>query len=235
MEEMDRFLQGEMSQSEAADFTKRLREEDTLRQNLSEYKWMQTAIREAALQERLEEFHQTLKTRPENGAGKRFFHLRATWRVAAVVLIIAGAAGFWMLYLKNSPKQIYSRYYSPDPGLMSAMSGEPENYEFKKAMVEYKNGDYTKAQTAWERMLRKNPASDTLLYFIGAAAQAAGEQEKAVIYLQKVVEIPNSAFQKDASWYLGLELMKKGETETAKKYIQQSGYPQSSPLLKEFR
>ena len=125
---------------------------------------------------------------------------------------------------------MYSEYYKPDPGLITAM-GVSDNYTFEKAMVDYKNGDYDKAIKGWLSLKSNQATNDTLDYFLGAAYQASGQYDTAIPYLEKIASEKENTFNKDACWYLGLALLRKGNKELAATYIQQSGYPQSPELL----
>ncbi len=111
--------------------------------------------------------------------------------------------------------------------------GNSTDYDFEKAMVEYKNGEYEKAFTAWNILLKQRPENDTLIYFTGVAAQAQEKDSIAINRLQQVVNNSKSTFYKDANWYLGLLYLKQGEPQKAISYIQQSGYPKSKDLIND--
>ncbi len=89
-------------------------------------------------------------------------------------------------------------------------------------MVEYKNGEYAKHWKTWSALLKQNPGNDTLIYFIGAASQAKGDDDRAIENLQQVAADSSSFFYKDACWYLGLSYLKKGDTKRAAEYIERS-------------
>ena len=73
--------------------------------------------------------------------------------------------------------------------------------------------------------------NDTLIYFIAAANQAKGNQDIAIENLQQIVLNKESAFYKDACWYLGLAYLKKGETAEAINYIKKSEYPKAEVII----
>lgn len=234
-EEIERFLQQEMDESEAADFSQRMRENEELRQKVDEVKLTQLAIGEIALKERLDEYHEAIQTVSGKPVNRRVIQWGVSWKIAATILFVVVAAGTWLLFTNNNSHRLYSRYYKPDPGLMTAMSGDNDNYEFEKAMVEYKSGDYRKALSEWGVLLEKRPASDTLLYFMGAASQAVNENDKAIMYFEKVAQQGSGSFLKDAYWYLGLAWLKNGATDKAINYIRMSEYPQSDELINDLQ
>ena len=89
---------------------------------------------------------------------------------ASVVAIVSFS--YWMFFYKgNRDEKLYSKYYITDPGLATVMGNSPD-YDFEKAMVEYKNGDYGKAFKTWNALLKQKPSDDTIIYFVAMAAQA---------------------------------------------------------------
>lgn len=226
LKEIERFLQNEMKADESAAFSNRMQADEQWRNNVNEVRLMLLAINEATLQERLNDYHSEIKS-PEKKT--KLFSINRNWGIAASVLLLIAAATWWITQ-NNHNERLYSRYYTPDPGLMTMMSVS-DNYHFEKAMVEYKNGKYDKALIEWSSLLKENPANDTLLYFMGAALQAKEDKTAAIKYLQRVAADSNSAFQKDACWYLGLVYMNKGEKDKAIDYLQKSEHPQSIGLI----
>ena len=129
---------------------------------------------------------------------------------------------------------MYAKYYIQDAGLMTAM-GVSENYNFDKAMIDYKTGDYEKAIDAWQKLLLTNPANDTLHYFIGSAYMALDRPARALMNFEWVLKSANSNFKTDAYWYAGLALLKQGELEKASNYIRLSDNPKKDELLKRMK
>lgn len=226
LERIERFLNNEMDVAESAAFAAALESDATLRDKTEEVKLLLLGVKEAAVKEKLKEYHTEIKpaTKTPVLSMKRLL-------VAASVIIVAGvAAWFFLINKTDADTKLYSKYYTPDPGLATVMSSV-SNYEFEKAMVEYKNGDYNKALATWKQLLTKKEDNDTLIYFVGAASQAAGKEDEAIAQLQKIVANPNSAFYNDACWYLGLCYIKKGEKQQAKAYLEKSGLPQAAEII----
>jgi tetratricopeptide (TPR) repeat protein len=110
-----------------------------------------------------------------------------------------------------------------------------DNYAFEKAMIDYKKGDYPAAIQAWDSLKKRQPANDTLNYFLGAAHLANKNHGQAVTYLKSVTASATSFFKGDAYWYLGLALLKEGKTEEARAAIQQSTNLNKKELLKKMQ
>jgi tetratricopeptide (TPR) repeat protein len=229
LEQIDRFINQEMSEEEAVSFRQLLLSNRTLQQKVEEVKNLSTGIAEAVLKNSLDKYHQELPPKPAIKKMGKWVPMRAAAWIAASV-VFALILGWWLFIKPTKSEELYSRYYKPDPGLMTTM-GISDNYVFEKAMVEYKNGDYDKAIEGWNSLLALHPSSDTLHYFLGEAWQASKHFENAIPHLQKVLSKGDSPFYQDASWYLGLIYLRQQETEKARDLLQRSARPESRQLL----
>ena len=225
LELMERFWQGAFADQEEE---QRLREKyatDSVWRNKADgVRLLMLGIQEAALEDRMEDFHQQA-TRPV----KKISWLR--WGIAAC---LAAAVSFGaLLFFSRSPgEKLFAAYYKPDPGLPTLM-GVSDHYEFEKAMVSYKTGDYQKALAGWRQLLSAQPGNDTLHFFIGSAHLAEGRADSAVASLNRVIAVPQSAFQSDASWYLALAWLKLNNRAEAIKALKQSRHAYCERLLQE--
>ena len=227
-ERIESYLDQQMEESEVAAFINELNTNEALRRNTEEIRLLRLGIQEGELKQRLKQFHKQLQ--PPKKEKPVFFMKKLA--IAASLIIVFGSA-LWLLFLSpgNKNKKLYGRYYTPDPGLATVMSNTANNYEFEKAMVEYKNKEYKKALASWESLLSQKKNNDTIIYFIGAAKQASGKEEEAIAYLQQIADNTNSAFNKDACWYLGLCFIKKSDQPKAIHYLEKSGYPKAPGLI----
>lgn len=229
-EQIEQFLNNEMPSAQAAAFTERLQSDLVLQQKLEEVKLLTLGINEAVLKNKLDNYHEAVTSTTSLKKTGRVISIGKRLLAAASVLAIVGLSVWWFLLKENKYEQVYSNYYKPDPGLITAM-GPSDNYTFEKAMVDYKNGEYDKAIEAWSSLVKDQPANDTLNYFLGVAYQANKNNKEAINFLEKAVVNKSSAFYKDACWYLGLAYLKDENTEKAREYIQLSGHPESINVL----
>ena len=233
MEEIDRFLSNEMTAEEEARFRDRLSQDPKLQQYTNEMKWLTLGIQEAALESKMADFHRQLEKKG-NGAhhsGGRVMTM-GRWLAAASVLLVVAFAAYFFTRDNNNAGTLYSNYYQPDPGLVTAM-GSTDSYEFDRAMIEYKTGNYKNAINAWQALSKKDAANDTLNYFLGSAYLAENNVDSARMYFLKVTAQPSSFFARDANWYLGLIEINKGNTESAKAYIEKSDHSKKDLLLEQ--
>ena len=230
LEKIERFLTTEMNESEATAFSAELTQNDELQEKTEEVKLLLLGIKEASLENYLFNTATDVRTITDKKKKNVFVLNVKTILVAASIALVVGLFTWFVFQNRGQNKQIYSQYYSPDPGLATVMS-VVSDYDFEKAMVEYKNGEYDKALRAWNNLLKQKSKNDTLIYFIAAANQAKGNQDIAIENLQQIVLNKESAFYKDACWYLGLAYLKKGETAEAINYIKKSEYPKAEVII----
>lgn len=152
------------------------------------------------------------------------------WLAAASVIIIAALGALLYFNSSTSDSKLFSNYYKPDPGLIGTMSVS-DNYLFDHAMIDYKTGEYAKAISTWESLLKTHPVNDTLNYFLGSAYLAINNSTKALGYFKIVTNQQESYFYKDACWYMGLALLKDDKKKEAISFIEKSNHQNKEKLL----
>ena len=232
LERIERYLTGQMPEQEHAQFNSELAGDPSLQAKTDEVRLLLTGIRETALADQLQEYHRQVEKQtvlPERGkvVGMK------RWLVAASVVAILGIAGWLIAGQFKSESKIFEAYFEKDPGLISAMSSTSDNYNFDRSMIDYKNGQYNKAIIGWQLLVKAQPASDTLNYFLGSAYLANGEAANAIPLLKKVAANKASVFQKEAYWYQGLAELKQGNKTEAVKLINQSDHKDREAILAE--
>ena len=232
LELIERFLTGQLDGPEKETFEQNLRSSETLRLQVEEVKLLLTGIRETALQASLHTYHQELapavKEVPRIGYMKR-------WLVAASVIAVIGIAIWFVVSSRSGSNSLYMAYYEKDPGLLSAMSTVAGNYEFDRAMINYKEGKNEEAIKTWELQLATAPANDTLNYFLGSAYLSENKPDKAIEYFRKVIAKGQGEFLNEAYWYAGLAFLSKGNKEEAIALISQSDRKEKDELLVSLR
>lgn len=226
---IDDYLQNELQGANLIAFEHQLKHDVVLQEKVKELQLLQLAIAESSLEADLETFY---KQQPIHKLkDTKSFSLKIIALAVSMTLIIGFAFYYFLLQNKQA---LYTQYYKPDPGLITAM-GSSDQYEFQKAMVEYKNGEYNSAIEAWKNQLKTNPQNDTLLYFLGAAYQANRNKDSAASYLLKVANFPNSAFHNDANWYLGLIYIQNKQKDKAVEYLKRSDHTKKEVLIQSIK
>ncbi|MEK6154528.1 tetratricopeptide repeat protein [Flavobacteriaceae bacterium 3-367] len=226
---MERYLNNTMDEKERASFEGQLKENPGLKKQLEEVQTLIEGVETAALQGRMDNFHEALakeeqEVKQHNGFRK--------YTIAASIAVLIGLASFWVLTSEQPNDRLFAKYFVPDPGLPTTM-GTDANYAFYEAMVSYKRANYAVAIAQWSGLLEEKPANDTLNYFIGVAHLANSDAEKAMSYLNALSEQPNSVFADEAFYYLGLAHLKAGDLEAAKAYFNKSQTERAWAIMTE--
>lgn len=228
---VDRYLLEQLSREETIAFNNRLADDPSFQQVVNERKLLLVGIQESVLRSRLDDYHNNLQ------AGKPRVRRMNRWLIAAAIIGVLFLPLSWLLLRPSKPERLYTEYYQPDPGLISAMSASDnseEEYQFEKAMIDYKTGNYQAALLSWKAIDQKAD-SDTLDYFIGSAYLALHQSTNAFIYFKKVLTRKESMFTSDACWYAGLALLQNGQSEEAIKYLRQSLHKDKDLLIRKLQ
>ncbi|WP_373520816.1 tol-pal system YbgF family protein [Aquiflexum sp.] len=240
-EKFERYILGHMDAQEKIAFENTIASNKILSQKMEDMKVILEGVEEAAFRNHLDQIHQELKmdspepteiTEPaDREKNKKIF----PWKPLSIAASLLLTIGFftWLLLLRSDPNErLFMAYYQEDPGLVTAMSSET-NYEFDRAMVDYKSANYQEAITRWEKLIQDRPENDTLQFFLGASHLALKNTDPAVFFFDSVVAKEESAFYEDARWYLALAYILAGKEGEAKEVLGQSQDPRAIELLNE--
>lgn len=235
LELIEQYLEKKLDQNAQAGFEQYAKNDPEWNKKVEEVRYLLLNIQETDLRDQLDQFHSDLPNLTESKpSSKPVFFMSTKWLAAASIVLIAGLLFFWLATKQSKYEKIYTAYFKPDPGLLAVM-GNSEAYAFERAMVDYKEGNFEKAIAAWEQLRSGQPNSDTLNYFLGVANLALQRNEKALSFLSPISENKNNSFWKEACWYRGLILLKKGLKEEALEFVAKSNHPKRDDLLKEFK
>lgn len=221
------YLDSKLSEIELLVFEKRLNEDSKWKEKVDEVKFLRDGIERTAMKFRLHKFHNEM---PVQETIQRSLNPSWIWSVAASLLFIIGALGWWSGWYDSNSNRLFEAYYVKDPGLTSVMSSS-DNYEFDRGMVEYKSGDYAKSLDFWVPLLDQRPENDTLLYLVAMNHLELGELQKGQNLLEQVIQMNESYFNQDAYWYLGLIKVKEDQFDEAIPYLKASERVEANSLI----
>lgn len=230
LETVERYYNGTMAQEERTRFNEQRHSDPAFKSLVEDIKVTLLGIETQALKERLGEYHKDIpKANPlmKPTVKVRFLSFSKI-AIAAGIIIALGV--FWFVS-GSSNDRLYAKHFKPDPGLPTTMSSL-DNFVFYDAMVNYKQGEYAKAISKWEKLELKSPDNDTINYFLGVAYLADQNAEEAINYLNKTANNTESVFLEDAYYYLGLAYLKSDRIEEASQSFQKSHLDKSQEILK---
>ena len=224
-----------MPQEEYEAFNLKSLNDEELQNKIKSVRLLLVGIQESHLTEKMDVFHKEISSQEKkiSQPKAKVFPIKR-WMAAASVIVLLGLGALLFLNKSNKQERLYSEYYKPDPGLITAMSTS-DNYLFDHAMIDYKTKEYDSAIKTWKGLLESNTASDTLNYFIGSAFLAKEKNDSAIFYFQKVIINEKSYFLNDAYWFIGLALIKEGKITNAIPYIEKSNHQNKEALLQKLK
>ena len=230
-ERIEAYLTQTLSDEDLSEFENRLKNEAGFAAKVKDIKVVLSGIETQALKEQLDDFHATLSTDNNDVVAPPKVKLLKWKKIAVAAALIIAAGSVWLLS-GNPNEKLYTKYFSPDPGLPTAM-GSNDNYEFYEAMVAYKEGNYKNALSKWKDQLKTKSTNDTLNYFVGSALLADKKENEAMSYLLKVARRENTVFKSEAFYYLGLAYLKANNKEKAINFLKKSDFTKAKDLLKK--
>lgn len=231
-EQIEAFLNGSLTAEADQAFRLQLEKDTVLTAKVEQVRLSLLTVEEAGLRADMEVFHTRLQQQPVIAIQPGQKNSIKKW--LAIAAMLGGVCIVALLLLQQPTKSstLFSTFYKPDPGLITTMA-QSDNYDFEKAMVNYKTGKYTEAIKGWEALSKNTAGNDTLNYFLGCAYLANENTEKANLFFSKVLANPESVFLKDAYWYKGLVLLKEKKWKEAADNIKLSDKSEKDKLLEK--
>jgi hypothetical protein len=207
-EEIERYLDGEMTDQERIQFEQRLIAEPLLKK---EYDVLSAIVYEVGeskkreLKAMLQNVDEELdNVTPSNSVNKHkaikksLSEGRHFWNyaIAACVTLLVGISIIWLVNHADADREkLVAQYWQKDAG-MPVMMGESDAVKFDNAMSEYKAGKYSEAFILFKQI----PSSDTVVYY--TALSMSELKQDATTQFKIVAKQQNSVFQDKAKYYL---------------------------------
>jgi tetratricopeptide (TPR) repeat protein len=208
LEEIEQYLLNAMSDEDRALFEAKIAATPELYKEVEIHKDLLKSVQVGAMKSELETMHTEIF--PEEQDSKKTSPIWK-WSIAAGVAALLGLSLFVGLG-KSQSDQLFTEHMTTDPGLPVLMSAY-DSYEFYSAMVHYKQGDYERALSEWQRLRKFAPPSDTLNYYIGSAFFNVGDFENAVNEFRPLSLDGQGEIEAKSMWYLALSYLKTGQTD----------------------
>jgi tetratricopeptide (TPR) repeat protein len=217
---IERYIDGEMSESEKLWFRKEmdgnpgLRDEIELRRKTDEVLRRTDIIN---LREKLVNIEYHVKS-------AKLHH--SPWneilRYAAIIAGVAVLAGGLLLIprQKLDNDEIMEKYYSPYEPPSSSRSGSiAKNADYNLALEYYKVKDYQDAAVYFSKVVESEPGNMNSWLLNGISNFEISNYPEAKISFKTVVEDNNNLYVDHAQWYLALCNIKTGELKKAKELL----------------
>ncbi len=214
-EQIDKYLQGQLSAEERVAFEARCKAEPALTAALVDFVTAEHAARRYARQARFDALNGVYDELA--AAGKttvRTLNLRTYVMVAAAAVAVLAAVFVGYQQLQTpTPEGLYAEYVTPFP--LSFQRGASTDTLNQLSEVYYQ-GDYEKAITLTQDLLTDSTAENRnkLYMCLGMSLLLKDQATEAVAAFQQVA--PVSSFIENAQWYTALAYLKANDIESAK-------------------
>ncbi|WBA41100.1 tetratricopeptide repeat protein [Hymenobacter canadensis] len=228
LDELERFADGQMSESEQEAFELRLEQDEQLSTAYEQYERFTADLRWVAghetLRHRLTGLDKRLDQRQHalQRVQRRRRRQQVRWGIAGGVLLLLLGVGLWLLLRPHaiSSDEAWTRYYTPEPGLTEAAAQRIGNPFLREAMQQYRDGHYPAALHSLRRISENSLGPDTLLYYTGVTLLRQDEAAAARPYLLRASRQPGSALAGKAQYQLGMAQWRTGQLPQARTTLQ---------------
>ncbi len=137
-------------------------------------------------------------------------------RIAAAAAIILLPLAAWFYWSAQSNDRLFSQYFESYESDYLAMRSAEEtaNPLLTKAMEVYREKEFLSSIPLFESYLEQVPENTIAAFHTGLACLEAGQNSKAIQYLQ-TVRLNDEEYYEDASWYLALAYLEMDRKEEA--------------------
>ncbi len=243
IDEIENFLNQEMSAEDLSSFKERLAQEDGLQEEVDfhativegikqsaelDFRALVQDTRKAMLQEentaaKVVDLNQNSKSRVRSLGSSRIVAIAAS---LALLLV----AAWWVFLSPMSPERAFASNFTTPKDVLSAevasrleetgfANNQAALQQLQEAMLTYQNDNFEQAQQqldAFQAQYPNNEFAAQAAYYEALSAINTSDYETAQVKLLDLVDTPNFALQSDAKWYLALNSLHIGNIELAK-------------------
>ncbi len=231
--EIDRYLKGDLSESDMIDLEVRMLEDRDLRREFTTLRILVQGVKESAknstLQEKLHHLHRSLsplKRLRASKNGARVISLPTQSRSwpylmgVAILLVLIMVIAFPM-WQHPTPAQMFATHFEISPNLdYRTARGHTPDQTIAQAYQAYDRHQFSRAAMLLKDLIATDENRLVHLFYLGNCHLALGEWDQAIEVLEEPA-YANFHLTEDAKWYLGLAYLGSGDTDNA------------IPLLKE--
>lgn len=228
----DRYLHGNMSAEERADFERRLKEDPELKEYLDIQKEVDEVIldREALdFAITLDEVYDVYKTKKQPVKRLRPVYRRVG--IAAAFLVFLGVGMLVRQQDANLPvnRLIVKKYYRPYEVPVNYRSAEGTvDATFRQAVEKYNNKEYSEAIRLFEQVLKEDNTRMDANLMSGLSNFEIKHYKQADSSFRTIIKHRDNLYVQQAQWYLGFCFLMTQQDEKAiklyRKIVEEKGY-----------
>lgn len=136
---------------------------------------------------------------------------------ASISFIIFASIVIFKLLESNSTDQLFTRYYTPYDGVVTAR-GEASN--LANGMTSYNEGSYQKALDFFLNLREKEITDGQLSLLISSCYLGLDEPDKSILQLSEEFDDESKLIESNRKWYLALSYLQKNDIDASKELLQ---------------
>ena len=241
----DKYLHGDMSAEEQADFERRLKEDP----ELTEFLDIQKEIDEVILDREALDFAATLDEAYDAYKTKKqpVKRLRPVYRwtgIAAALLVFLGIGMLLRQQTADLPvsQLIVKKYYRPYEVPVNYRSAEGTvDATFRQAVEKYNNKEYSEAIRLFEQVLKEDNTRMDANLMSGLSNFETKHYKQADSSFRRIIKHRDNLYVQQAQWYLGFCFLMTHQDEKAiqlyRKIVEEQGYysKKAEKILKKLK
>ncbi len=220
--DIDRYLQKELSEHELAAFESEMESNPDLVAEVNLYQDVNAAIREEdimSLRARMEGINNDIinDKRRERSFATRIPRKKAiAVSAAASLTLLLGINGMMKQAGNTDVLELYNKYYSVYPGAgLSRAGGTSLDKDISQALLLFNEKNYDQSILLFGKTLEEDPGNPVANFYTAQAYQETGKYSKAIAYYQLVIQTGNNLFIDQAEWYTGLCYLQNDDRKNA--------------------
>ncbi len=216
-EEIERYLDGEMTEQERVAFEERLADDAVLKAEFAVLYEIVKQVKEnkrASLKSLLEKTDAELDNKTSTKTIPLQPKRNYLTAIAASLVLVLGISVAWYSMKLNTNEKLAAKYWQKDAGLPVLMA-ENKEIIFDNAMSAFKAGEHKFAYKQFEKI----PTNDTVAYYKALCQHELNQSPKENLLL--VANNNESVFNAKAKYYLLLVYIKDNNKAEAKKTLQE--------------
>ncbi len=236
---IEKYLDGQMSAEERADFEKKISETPTLKEELQLHKEMRQFLSKRDKRLQLEQQLQQIEAEyfsQHSQAGKTVERLTSVFRRHWAIMAMAASFALLITAYFLFRTSLYDQFATHPPLALVEKSASQEQLQYE-AETAFNSQHYEQAEGLLEQLLHNYPDNDLIRIYLGIAKMEVGKVQEARELFTKVAS-EDPAVREFAQWNLVLSYLKTGDKERcrelARKFSQDSPYfGKAQELLKK--
>lgn len=236
IEQMEAYLNNELSDEELASFETELSSNEDLVSEINLIKDIDRALTESDVMSLRNKLKRVAGDAASEKQAERSFATKTKHRrilvasIAASLILLLGIAG--LISRNTSQNEIYQRFYTTYQinGIAREASLSADQ-TLASAMREYDNKDYAAALSLFQKVIDADRNNVVGHFYAGVSLQETGKYNKAISEYQEVIAQKDNLFVEQAQWFVALCFLKTNEEEKAYRQFteiaKQEGYYQN--------